>query len=103
MARVVDTRVRQSAAGEAGGWAWAPVGTEDAAATAKTIVVAAVIDLADTQLPESGCAHDARFDCHVERRPHEWILRGRVWSEAWVCEDGIYGFELCVTRRLTVS
>ena len=40
--------------------------TEDTAGTAKLVVDSAKIDLLDAKLSEEGCAHDARFDRHVE-------------------------------------
>ena len=40
--------------------------SHDAASAAETVVEAAEVDAADTELAEGGSAHDTWFDCHVE-------------------------------------
>jgi len=69
---------------------------QDASAPSKLPVFAPVVYFADAELPESGGAHDAGFDRHVQDRISQEvrvpgcgvIVRGKKW----IGEDVIYCF-----------
>jgi len=55
----------------------------DAASAAKAVVETAKVDAADSELAQSGSAHDAGLDCHVEVGgvQDRWVVAGHDFAE----------------------
>jgi hypothetical protein len=60
------------------------VNSHDAASATETIVEAAEVDAADTELAKSRSAHDARFDRHIEVGGVQdgWVVTGHDFAES---------------------
>ena len=58
--------------------------SHDATSAAKTVIEAAEVDAADTELAKSRSAHDARFDRHIEVGGVQdgWVVTGHDFTES---------------------